>query len=100
MRDAAPQRIPSAPGASAERTGQHLPWLPRTSLRLLRFEDHADVFYTEDMIAGHMTANPETFKEASLHYAHLQASALSVRDSVALIARVMEEHYGEHNAVA
>lgn len=66
----------------------------------MRFEDHADVFYTEDMIAGHMTANPETFKEASLHYAHLQASALSVRDSVALIARVMEEHYGEHNAVA
>ncbi|MFE7382371.1 helix-turn-helix transcriptional regulator [Streptomyces zhihengii] len=70
------------------------------AFNLLRFDDHADVFYTEDMIAGHMTANPETFKEASLHYAHLQASALSVRDSAALIARVMEEHYGEHNAVA
>ncbi|MBM9621757.1 helix-turn-helix transcriptional regulator [Streptomyces zhihengii] len=67
---------------------------------LLRFDDHADIFYTEDMIAGHMTANPETFKEASLHYAHLQASALSVRDSAALIARVLEEHYGEQDAVA
>ncbi|MEV4681283.1 helix-turn-helix domain-containing protein [Streptomyces kurssanovii] len=65
------------------------------SFTVLRFEDHPDVFYTEDMMSGHMTANPETIKEASLHYAHLQAAALSVRDSAALIARVMEERYGD-----
>nr|WP_203609568.1 helix-turn-helix transcriptional regulator [Streptomyces sp. SID8111] len=63
------------------------------AFNILRFEDHPDVFYTEDMMAGHMTANPDTIKEASLHYAHLQAAALSVRDSAALIARVVEERY-------
>jgi hypothetical protein len=46
------------------------------------------------MISGHMTANPETVREAALRYAHLQASALSVEDSAALITRVMEERYG------
>ncbi|MER6612314.1 helix-turn-helix domain-containing protein [Streptomyces xantholiticus] len=73
------------------------------AFNILRFEDHPDVFYTEDMMSGHMTANPETIREACLHYAHLQAAALSVRDSAALIARVMEERYGdrpEQGAVA
>jgi len=65
------------------------------AFNILRFEDHPDVFYTEDMMSGHMTANPETIKEANLNYAHLQAAALSVKDSAALIARVMEERY-EH----
>ncbi|MEU1282469.1 helix-turn-helix transcriptional regulator [Streptomyces sp. NPDC005805] len=64
------------------------------AFNLLRFEDHPDIFYTEDMMSGHMTADPKTIKQASLHYAHLQALALSVRDSAALIKRVMEEHYG------
>ncbi|MFJ8075103.1 helix-turn-helix domain-containing protein [Streptomyces sp. NPDC096176] len=65
------------------------------AFNILRFEDHPDVFYTEDMMSGHMTANPETIREANLHYAHLQAAALSLRDSAALIARVMEERYGD-----
>ncbi|BDD72922.1 hypothetical protein GCM10023177_35880 [Streptomyces violaceoruber] len=65
------------------------------AFNILRFEDHPDVFYTEDMMSGHMTANPETIKEASLNYAHLQADALSVKDSAALIARVMEERYAD-----
>ncbi|MGW7277976.1 helix-turn-helix domain-containing protein [Streptomyces sp. NPDC054844] len=60
---------------------------------ILRFDDHPDVFYTEDMMSGHMTANPETIKGANLNYAQLQADALSVKDSAALIARVMEERY-------
>ncbi|MFV8184915.1 helix-turn-helix domain-containing protein [Streptomyces sp. AF1B] len=60
----------------------------------LRFDDHPDLVYTEDLISGHMTANPETVREAALRYAHLQASALSVEDSAALITRVMEERYG------
>ncbi|MDX3318800.1 helix-turn-helix transcriptional regulator [Streptomyces sp. ME03-5684b] len=65
------------------------------AFNILRFEDHPDVFYTEDMMSGHMTADPETIKEASLNYAHLQADALSVKDSAALIARVMEERYAD-----
>ncbi|MGR4878904.1 Scr1 family TA system antitoxin-like transcriptional regulator [Streptomyces sp. LARHCF249] len=61
----------------------------------LRFTDDPDIVYTEDLISGHMTANPDTVREAALRYAHLQAAALSVEDSAALITRVMEERYGE-----
>ncbi|MFJ4875503.1 helix-turn-helix domain-containing protein [Streptomyces sp. NPDC088745] len=61
---------------------------------LLRFDDDPDIIYTEDLISGHMTADAETIREASLRYAHLQAAALSVEDSAALITRVMEERYG------
>lgn len=75
------------------------------SFNLLRFEDDLDIIYTEDLISGHMTASPDTVKEGSLRYAHLQAAALSVEESAALIARVMEERYGnrprpEERAVA
>ncbi|MFI6003991.1 helix-turn-helix domain-containing protein [Streptomyces sp. NPDC051366] len=66
------------------------------SFNTLRFDDDPDLVYTEDLISGHMTASPDTVKEAALRYAHLQAAALSVEDSAALIARVMEERYGHH----
>lgn len=65
------------------------------SFNLLRFESDPEIVYTEDFVQGHMTANPEAFKEGSARYDHLQAAALSPGDSVALIARVMEERYGE-----
>lgn len=65
------------------------------TFNLLRFDDDPDIIYTEDLISGHMTASPDTLREASLRYAHLQAAALSVEDSAALIARVMEERYGD-----
>lgn len=65
------------------------------SFTAMRFDDDPDVVYTEDLISGHMTASPDTVREASLRYAHLQAAALSVEDSAALIARVMEERYGD-----
>lgn len=65
------------------------------SFNLLRFEDDPDIVYTEDFIQGHMTANPQALREGSLRYDHLQATALSVEDSAALIARVMEERYGD-----
>lgn len=65
------------------------------SFNLLRFEDDPDLVYTEDFVQGHMTANPAAIREGSLRYDHLQAAALSVEDSVALIARVMEERYGD-----
>lgn len=75
------------------------------SFTTMRFDDDPDIIYTEDLISGHMTASADTVREASLRYAHLQAAALSVEDSAALIARVMEERYGnrprpEERAVA
>ncbi|MFJ4896713.1 helix-turn-helix domain-containing protein [Streptomyces sp. NPDC088727] len=65
------------------------------SFTTMRFDDDPDVVYTEDLISGHMTANPDTVREGSLRYAHLQAAALSVEESAALIARVMKERYGD-----
>jgi transcriptional regulator with XRE-family HTH domain len=79
------QVLPFAAGEHASLAG---------SFNLLRFDDDPELVYTEDVISGHMTANPETIREASLRYAHLQAAALSVEDSAALITRVMEERYG------
>ncbi|WP_405907566.1 MULTISPECIES: helix-turn-helix domain-containing protein [unclassified Streptomyces] len=73
--------------------GEH-PGLPG-AFNLLRFDDDPDVVYTEDFISGHMTADPQGVGEGWLHYDQLQAAALSVRDSAALIARVMEERYGD-----
>ncbi|MET9803975.1 helix-turn-helix transcriptional regulator [Streptomyces sp. NPDC006368] len=69
--------------------------LPGT-FSLLRFDDDPDLVYTEDFVQGHMTANPQALREGSLRYDHLQAAALSVEESAALIARVMEERYGDH----
>lgn len=65
------------------------------SFNLLRFESDPDIVYTEDIVSGHMTANPDTIREAALRYAHLQATALPVEESAALITRVMEECYGD-----
>jgi hypothetical protein len=67
------------------------------SFNVLRFDDDPDIVYTEDVISGHMTASPDTVREASLRYAHLQAAALSVEDSAALITRVMEERYEDQS---
>ncbi|MGW8994586.1 helix-turn-helix domain-containing protein [Streptomyces zhihengii] len=83
------------------RAGEH-PGLAG-SFTAMRFEHDPDIIYTEDLISGHMTANPETVREATRRYAHLQAAALSVEESAALIGRVMEERYGdrtEQGAVA
>ncbi|WP_261718717.1 helix-turn-helix transcriptional regulator [Streptomyces sp. FZ201] len=65
------------------------------SFTILRFDKDPDLIYTEDFVQGHMTANPEAVKEGSVRYDHLQAAALSVNESAALIARVMEERYGD-----
>ncbi|MFD6415386.1 Scr1 family TA system antitoxin-like transcriptional regulator [Streptomyces sp. NPDC060194] len=66
------------------------------SFNLLRFERDPDLFYAESYDQGHMTANPQVIRERSVGYAHLQATALSPEESVALITRVMEERYGDH----
>ncbi|MEV6728490.1 MULTISPECIES: helix-turn-helix transcriptional regulator [unclassified Streptomyces] len=81
------QILPFEAGAHAGQMG---------SFTVLRFEDDPDLVYTEDFIQGHMTANPQALREGSLRYDHLQAAALSVEDSAARIARVMEERYGHH----
>ncbi|MCI4081278.1 helix-turn-helix domain-containing protein [Streptomyces sp. MMS21 TC-5] len=81
------QILPYAAGAHAGLPGE---------FNLLRFEDNPDLVYTEDFVQGHMTANPQAFREGSLRYDHLQAAALSLEDSAALIARVLEERYGDH----
>jgi hypothetical protein len=73
--------------------GQHAGMMG--SFNLLRFDDAPDLHYSESYDQGHMTANPQVIKERSVGYARLQAAALSPRDSAALIARVMEERYGE-----
>lgn len=83
------QILPFEVGAHAGQPG---------SFTLLRFNDDPDIVYTEDFVQGHATANPATVREGTLRYAHLQAAALSVEDSAALISRVMEERYGNHSA--
>lgn len=75
--------------------GQHTGMMG--SFNLLRFEDDPDVFYVESYDQGHMTANPSVIKERSVGYARLQATALSPEDSATLIARVMEERYGNQS---
>ncbi|WP_330296538.1 helix-turn-helix domain-containing protein [Streptomyces sp. NBC_00503] len=74
--------------------GQH----PATvgAFNVLRFVDDPDIVYAESYDSANVTANPETARDCAHRYDHLQAAALSVEDSAALIARVREERYGEH----
>ncbi|KFF95399.1 helix-turn-helix transcriptional regulator [Streptomyces europaeiscabiei] len=65
------------------------------SFNLYRCRQDPDIVYTEGYGSGHPTANPDTVKDCSLRYDHLQAAALSLRDSAELIRRVMEERYAE-----
>ncbi|MFE0508953.1 helix-turn-helix domain-containing protein [Streptomyces sp. NPDC058964] len=73
--------------------GQHTGMMG--SFTLLRFDDHPDLYYSESYDSGHMTANPQQIRGRSVGYARLQAEALSPRESAALIARVVEERYGD-----
>ncbi|MGW6541367.1 transcriptional regulator [Streptomyces sp. A244] len=81
------QILPFSAGAHAGMQG---------SFDIYRFAGDASIVYTEGYGSGHPTANPDTVKDCSLRYDHLQAAALSLRDSAKLIRRVMEERYGEH----
>lgn len=79
------QVLPFAAGAHTGMMG---------SFAHLRFDGDPDIIYTEDFVQGHMTANPDAVREGAVRYDQLQAAALSVEDSAALIARVMEERCG------
>ncbi|WP_328871033.1 helix-turn-helix domain-containing protein [Streptomyces sp. NBC_00287] len=68
------------------------------SFNLYRFPSDPTIVYTEGYGSGHPTANPDTVKDCSLRYDHLQAAALSLKDSAELIRRVMEDRYGEQLA--
>ena len=81
------QVLPFSAGAHAGLQG---------AFNLYRFPSDPTIVYTEGYGSGHPTANPDTVKDCSLRYDHLQAAALSLKDSAELIRRVMEERYGEH----
>ncbi|MER5209188.1 helix-turn-helix transcriptional regulator [Streptomyces sp. NPDC002838] len=80
------QVLPFSAGAHAGLTG---------SFDLYHFASDPTIVYTEGYGSAHPTANPDTVKDCSLRYDHLQAAALSLRESAELIRRVMEERYGE-----
>ncbi|MFC4502245.1 MULTISPECIES: helix-turn-helix domain-containing protein [Streptomyces] len=82
------QVLPFAAGAHAGLTG---------SFDIYRFSSDPAIVYTEGYGSAHPSANPDTVKGCSLRYDHLQAAALSLKDSAALIRRVMEERYGEQH---
>ncbi|MET9252845.1 helix-turn-helix transcriptional regulator [Streptomyces sp. NPDC003717] len=85
------QVLPFSVGVHAGLTG---------SFDLYRFASDPTIVYTEGYGSGHPTANPDTAKDCSLRYDHLQASALSLRESAELIRRVMEERYADGHPVA
>ncbi|QLH21224.1 helix-turn-helix domain-containing protein [Streptomyces sp. Rer75] len=80
------QVLPFAAGAHAGLLG---------AFSLFRFRNSPDLAFSEDYEVGHLTANPEDVTDRTLRYAHLQAAALSIKDSASLIARVMEDRYGQ-----
>lgn len=82
-------QIQVLPFSAGEHTGM------MGSFTILRFDGDPDLCYAENYDSGHMTANSEVIRERFLGYARLQAAALSPEDSAALIARVMEERYGD-----
>ncbi|AZM64790.1 MULTISPECIES: helix-turn-helix domain-containing protein [unclassified Streptomyces] len=83
------QVLPFRCGAHAGMTG---------SFDVYRFAHDPAIVYTEGYGSAHPTAHPDTVDDCSLRYDHLQAAALSLRDSAELIRRVMEERYGDELA--
>jgi transcriptional regulator with XRE-family HTH domain len=80
------QILPFSAGAHAGLTG---------SFDVYRFASDPTIVYTEGYGSAHPTANPDTVNDCTLRYDHLQAAALSLKESAAMIRRVMEERYGE-----
>ncbi|GGT46071.1 transcriptional regulator [Streptomyces kurssanovii] len=86
------QVLPYSAGEHAGLTG---------SFTVYRFTGDPAILYTDGYGTGHPTANPDTVRDCSLRYDHLQAAALSIKDSAELIRQVMEECNGEqHDTVA
>ncbi|MEU3952781.1 helix-turn-helix transcriptional regulator [Streptomyces achromogenes] len=83
------QVLPYSAGAHAGSQG---------SFDLFHFVSDPPIVYTEGYSSGHPTANPDTVRDCSLRYDHLQAAALSVKKSAEVIRQVMEDRYGEQVA--
>ncbi|MFF8189990.1 helix-turn-helix domain-containing protein [Streptomyces bobili] len=83
------QVLPFTSGGHAGMTG---------SFDIYRFVGDPAIVYTESYGSAHPTANPDTVKDCSLRYDHLQAAALSLKDSADLIRRVTEARYGDQLA--
>ncbi|MGW1210362.1 helix-turn-helix domain-containing protein [Streptomyces sp. NPDC002499] len=83
------QILPYSAGAHAGMQG---------SFDVYHFSSDPTIVYTEGYGSGHPTANPDTVKDCSLRYDHLQAAALSLKDSAELIRRLMEDRYGDQVA--
>ncbi len=83
------QVLPFSAGAHAGLQG---------SFTIFRSATDPTIVYTEGYASGHPSANPTTVKDCSLRYDHLQAAALSLKDSAELIRRVMEDRYGDQVA--
>lgn len=80
------QILPFTAGAHAGMQG---------SFDVYRFASDPTIVYTEGYNSAHPTANPDTVNDCTLRYDHLQAAALSLKESAAMIRRVMEERYGD-----
>ncbi|MEU2793211.1 helix-turn-helix transcriptional regulator [Streptomyces sp. NPDC007100] len=65
------------------------------SFDMFRFASDPAIVYSDDYDTAHPSANPQAVEARSLRYDHLQAAALSLRDSAELIQRVMEDRYGQ-----
>lgn len=83
------QVLPFSAGAHAGMTG---------SFDIYRFHGDPAIVYTEGYGSAHPSADPDTVKYCSLRYDHLQAAALSLKDSAELIRLLMEERYGDQLA--
>ncbi|CAL9313510.1 helix-turn-helix domain-containing protein [Streptomyces sp. SudanB182_2057] len=83
------QVLPYSAGAHAGSQG---------SFDLFHFVSDPPIVYTEGYSSGHPTANPDTVRDCSLRYDHLQAAALSIKKSAEVIRQVMEDRYGEQVA--
>ncbi|WP_069769080.1 helix-turn-helix transcriptional regulator [Streptomyces sp. LUP30] len=83
------QVLPFSAGAHAGMTG---------SFDIYRFHSDPAIVYTEGYGSAHPSADPDTVKYCSLRYDHLQAAALSLKDTAELIRRLMEERYGDQLA--
>ncbi|MEU3985131.1 helix-turn-helix transcriptional regulator [Streptomyces sp. NPDC026672] len=67
---------------------------------IYRFQTDPAIAYTEGYEKGHPTADSNTVTSCSLRYDHLQAAALSIKDSAELMRHMAEEYYGDGEQAA
>ncbi|MFJ2604777.1 Scr1 family TA system antitoxin-like transcriptional regulator [Streptomyces sp. NPDC087425] len=78
------QILPFSSGVHAGMTG---------AFNIFRFHSDPNIVYTEGYGTGYPTADPDTVRDCELRFDHLQASALPLRESAALMRRVLADRY-------